>query len=750
MTIGLTTTTGSTFSDNFSIAPQSMVAMSFDKKAIDKFYQGSLKATDKEIIVFNRGDGSLLSFAHEFGGGTGSKGPGLRFSLRIVDQDNYFLNSLFSSRYKDYISRVLDAPLDEIKEQAEEDLRDSSLGGASPGSAQAQVFNQFDLRQEVTTRLQEVVKTNTNFYITYGIGPNNRYWAGPFMCTLSNGIYEEKDGLVIFNLEFVGSKAIRTPPQVQGSNTQANSITSEEILFATIQWFDRTGRFTSSTLLNFFPVYKTVHDAVEPLILNYCKNVLGYSNVLLCYRDFGITGHKFKTVAETEVSRESVISLREFDALGIEATSKITTGRYEIEAAVVGRQTVRTERNDVVLAPTNDFIETEQIIASRESASEIRLKLDAAQSQGMNDPMGPVMSLLRNISNLSGIEELVDPVAVIENNVDIVKEIYDTYNGTLPDYITTPDEPVLIIGENFLIQNVIYGKPVGDQSKVANLMVGPRDTVVKKVYEGRKTLQPIIQRRKDRKPYVSIFDEEAPVVPEDFALPQDVSDKIRAFNIPVFRMNTQNANVLSLTANSDAFLISTIGQVSRQLMISATKNATASKEDLLHSKFNATGVINKITNYLTSAYNQSNVNNAYSVLSPSLVGVPNFDEMGGDLANLILAPDAALVGPNPLTTSNSSSSLIAYLYNFFRLFSLQHTAIIKTVPHFNFSDTELLGDNCIFFKNINKSLLGEEPVTNSIYTGVWLITGFKHVISGDDAYSEFSIIKKPFSMETTT
>ena len=713
MTIGLTTTTGSTFSDNFSIAPQSMVAMSFDKKAIEKFYQGSLKATDKEIIVFNRGDGSLLSFAHEFGGGTGSKGPGLRFSLRIVDQDNYFLNSLFSSRYKDYISRVLDAPLDEIKEQAEEDLKDSPLADAAPGSAQAQVFNQFDLRQEVTARLQEVVKTNTNFYITYGIGPNNRYWAGPFMCTLSNGIYEEKDGLVIFNLEFVGSKAIRTPTQVQGSNTQANGITSEEVVFAKVEWYHHydadAGIFTrefwtDSERLNFIPFHKTVHDAVEILIGRYCKNVLGYSNIILCYRDFGINAHKYETKNGLEITEDSVILMNEFDTLGIEAASKVerqVVGR--VSDTMAGNTTTVEEYNRVILASTNDFIETEQTVQDTTSASEIRIRLDAAQSQGMNDPMGPVLSLLRNISNLSGIEELVDPVAVVENNVDIVKEIYDTYNGTLSDYITSPDEPVLIIGENFLIQNVIYGKPVGDQSKVANLMVGPRDTVVKKVYEGRKTLQPIIQRRKDRKPYVSIFDEEAPVVPEDFALPQEVSDKIRAFNIPVFRMNTQNANVLSLTANSDAFLISTIGQVSRQLMISATKNATASKEDLLQSKFNATGVINKITNYLSSAYNQSNVNNAYSVLSPSLVGVPNFDEMGGDLANLILAPDAALVGPNPLTTTNSSSSLIAYLYNFFRLFSLQHTAIIKTVPHFNFSDTELLGDNCIFFKNINPS-----------------------------------------------
>ena len=43
--------------------------------------------------------------------------------------------------------------------------------------------------------------------------------------------------------------------------------------------------------------------------------------------------------------------------------------------------------------------------------------------------------------------------------------------------------------------------------------------------------------------------------------------------------------------------------------------------------------------------------------------------------------------------------------------------------------------------------MGDPSVTNSIYTGIWVITGFKHVISGDDAYSEFSIIKKPFSME---
>lgn len=745
MTVGLAGRTG-TFSDTFSIAPQSMVAMSFDRKAIEKFYQGSLKASDKDIIVFNRGDGSLISFAHEFGGGTGSKGPGLRFSMRIVDQDNYFLNSLFSSRYEDYIARTKNALTDELKEEASDaakEIRNDQKNSTNPNT----LVESYDIvyEREIADRLRDAVKANTNFYITYGIGPNNQYWAGPFLCTLSNGVYEEQDGLVIFNLEFVGSRSIRSVNQTLTNSPQAASVTSESILFAEVEW-DTYVRTARPENIKFTPSYRTVHLAVEALINNYCRNVLGYSNVLLCYRDFGIGAHYYTPVTGRQSTVESVSSIQEFEFLGIQATGRIEEERRSIVGTAAG--TTRTiELNRIDFAPNNDFVEvTDTSYPGTRRTSDIDIKL-TADGSNPDDAFKPIINLLSNISDLPNIEELVEPVAVLENDVEIVQHLYDTYNGVFNGYITDPNQPVLIIGENALIQHVVYGKPVADESLISERMVGPEDTVVKKVYKARDKNKTFFQSRKDRRPYVSIFDEEAPIVPEDFALPQEVSSKIREFNIPVFRMNTQNANVLSLTANSDAFLISTIGQVSRQLMISATRNAAETESNLLHSQKQAGEMIGKIVGYLSKAYQLSNVNNAYSVLADSIVGDPDFQSMAGDLANLILAPDSALVGPNPLTTGTSSSSLIAYLYNFFKLFSLQHTAIIKTVPHFNFSDTSLLGDNCILFKNINRSLMGDPSVTNSIYTGVWVITGFKHVISGDDAYSEFSIIKKPFSME---
>jgi len=743
MTVGLSQT-GSNFASNYSIAPQSMVALSFDKKSIEKFYQGSLKKSDKDIIVFNRGDSTLLSFTHEFGGGTGSKGPGLRFSMRIVDQDNYFLNSLFSSRYEDYINRIKNLPIDEIREEskkAAQETRRDQLNSDDP-STTVQSYDIL-LEEEVQSRLREAVKTNTNFYITYGIGPNNAYWAGPFMCCLSNGVYEEKDGLVIFNLEFVGSRAIRNLGPTVTQDTQAASITSEDIRFAEVNW-DAHGDYN----LEFYPFWRTVHLAVEPLLLNYCKNQLGFSNILLCYRDFGKGAHTYVDRVGAGVTAEAVSALDEFEFLGLQPTATAATGRRNLTAADlrVGSTLAMDPfvPNDINLATTNDFIEARDSTYPQDSDIYIKLNTNIAAGQ---DEYSPIISLLKNISKLPNIEELVEPVIVLENNVEFIQELYDTYNGVLPGYMTSPDEPVLIIGENALIQHVIYGKPVSDESQIANLMVGDEDTVVKKVYNARADLKTFADRKRERKPYVSIFDEMAPIVPEDFALPQSVSDKIRKFNVPVFRMNTQNANVLSLTANSDAFLISTIGQVSRQLLTSATKNAAASPPQLLHSKAQSETLISKITKALVSAYKLSNVNNAYSVLNTTLVGDPDFQGIASDLANLILAPDAALVGPNPTTTGSSASSLIAYLYNFYKLFSFQHTAIIKTVPHFNFSDTELLGDNCILFKNINRSLMGDPSVTNSIYTGVWVITGFKHVISGDDSYSEFSIVKKPFSME---
>ena len=72
------------------------------------------------------------------------------------------------------------------------------------------------------------------------------------------------------------------------------------------------------------------------------------------------------------------------------------------------------------------------------------------------------------------------------------------------------------------------------------------------------------------------------------------------------------------------------------------------------------------------------------------------------------------------------------------------TGTIKTVPFFQLSDLATINSLCMV--NIQKNpSLDNYPInaedTETIYTGVWQILGFNHVITANDAYSEFSVVK---------
>ena len=66
---------------------------------------------------------------------------------------------------------------------------------------------------------------------------------------------------------------------------------------------------------------------------------------------------------------------------------------------------------------------------------------------------------------------------------------------------------------------------------------------------------------------------------------------------------------------------------------------------------------------------------------------------------------------------------------------------IKTLPFFNLSNFETLSKKCIFLSKRN-SVIGTEPAdTFDFFSGEYMITGFRHVISTSECYSEFLLNK---------
>lgn len=783
MKLGLTS--GELESQNFSVAPQATVALAFNKKAINSFFNGFLTKEQDDLFVFSKGDSSFIEFSHEYGQGSNSS-DSLSFKLKIVDENNIFLNALFGQRASDYLNRAKELVPSLRQEAAEEaaTLTDSFLQN-NP--------DYFDL--QVLSKLDESLTAKNNFYISYGIGPSNKYWAGPFLCTLSKGLYKENaDGLTMLQLEFVGSKSTedlkikRTTDPNTTTNQFKDSIPFMDITTtqADVNYLavDRTKTFFEA---NF--VFKSTQVAIEALILQYLRS-LGIENVLLCFRDIPKAFSDYvRDVPELQVETESSkISSTNFpqdiaffttdaeqtdppimlqtlknyfyvlglsfdsqviveDELGPDDKTRIFTLSEDVSnlTKVSSSQFSINQRNGVSLETLRwaglewadsllSFNDT-----SRRVVNTWALSLDTSKVLQDNKPIQPVINLLNSLQGASG--KLIDATYKYENNSETVQKLHEIY----PEFVPNPDESILIIGENALIQRVLYGKDSSiDYRDLMSPSVNSKATtsVVDTVASRAAEIKKFFDEVKVKRPYTSIYDINAPIVPDDFALAQETVDKILKYNIPTFRVNTKNPNVTKMSVTSDGYLISTISQTCSQLahfIASTVSDQTPEATPLLRNESELQSTIEEV---LSTYHGDNMLNNVEDVID---VGSPNFAEIASEVTKLILAKDAKSY--SRFGTRNTKVGLMSYLYNFYKLFSLSHKAIVRTVPHFNFSDSGLLGDNCILFKNVNKSLLNDNSVTNSIYTGVWTVLGFKHYIGSDDAYSEFSLIKKPFSLE---
>ena len=80
------------------------------------------------------------------------------------------------------------------------------------------------------------------------------------------------------------------------------------------------------------------------------------------------------------------------------------------------------------------------------------------------------------------------------------------------------------------------------------------------------------------------------------------------------------------------------------------------------------------------------------------------------------------------------------------------TGTIKTLPMYNLSDRFILGSKCgidILKNPTIHTKPNPDLDTDSIYTGTYIILGFKHTITPSDSYSEFSVIKEGLPTKKT-
>jgi hypothetical protein len=754
--LSLNNVTGRGKSGNDGLVPTANIVLSFTRDGIEDFFSFGTKSenqsANQSTYVFKPGDGLFLDLTHEIS----PRGSGSMFSLSLLDPKGEFLENLFSYTF----------------EQALKEIYYRKKGASSPDAATAESPSKSgDFKFSESEKQELSLKfSTTKMYLAYGLGTETRNWAGPFIVNVANAFYvEDLNSANKLEIVFAGTDIVGDPRMETTSDDESYEVFSIEEPFAKVTksvayqsyaealeertfgqlagdlavgvtnfvregWEDIDAgveAYSRSMLerqakdrganvsLKFELLNKEspIEGVVYTLLRKYLKR-LGYSNIIILLNALG------DSIDTSEVEPVSVI-----DTIYDDISAKVEEfiiNKFESLGFEVGDSAGVTSLFKE--APISSELVSD---ASSIKSYSLKLSLDSKE-QSSDNQFYPILRFLKNFKTTTNT--VFTNRVTIENNLNKVKLM----NEFFPSLVTDPTSPVVIIGDDYLIQGLLYAKM--NKSDMEIKIGGPQaDLTLVHQAATPSYYNKMTQITNEKKAALAYFDfkdktgYKNPRIPDDFSISLNENIESGRLGIPVFRANTENPNVLSFTSRNEGVLLSTYSNTVRQLVNFIIESAETNEESLDKSD---------VDRYVHELFrDRARVKNIASNLG---IPINNESQVSDKLFNHLSDPD--FIGLTYVSDSAPSVILASYMDNFYKMFSTPYTASMKTLPYYNLSELDLINDFCLLFKNRHKVLGMEDTLKfNSIYTGFWRFVGFKHVITSDDAYSEFTIIKDPIS-----
>jgi hypothetical protein len=211
---------------------------------------------------------------------------------------------------------------------------------------------------------------------------------------------------------------------------------------------------------------------------------------------------------------------------------------------------------------------------------------------------------------------------------------------------------------------------------------------------------------------------------------------------PMFLANTEGANIISYAFDVNKFLYGSLFGSVQEIYYNVAKRyldtgAPASPVSPGLTVAEREAKINEIMDKLRSR-------SAIGGAGASLTVAPTVDTnaVADHLAQIMHMEHAT--GTTIVVRKGRSSSVMAWLMLFLDIFERQYIGTIKTLPFFEHSNLSTINKTAL---GIIKSTRRVGPHEKEDYqiadflTGFYRILGFQHVITGSDAFSEFSVVK---------
>jgi len=248
----------------------------------------------------------------------------------------------------------------------------------------------------------------------------------------------------------------------------------------------------------------------------------------------------------------------------------------------------------------------------------------------------------------------------------------------------------------------------------------------------------------------SFFDPDLDIdkVPDEFNYSKEAKEGIVSYGLPIFRCNTSNPNVLDLNIKTDEGFFALFNMSFSEMQWSLAQQVAAvphKKIKMTNPTLTKADVLALLTKLLKDYSSSDPLWDTARALM--LKGPIDPRALARNLETLLTTQSG--LGMSKVHKKYTKSATMSFLYFFFKMFNFRFSGRIKTLPMFEYSDSSLLNRPSLLFVNrlnhVRQLYNGQANLnpTNSFYSGLYKIFGFRHFFSSKDAYSEFLLIKDP-------
>jgi hypothetical protein len=570
--------------------------------------------------------------------------------------------------------------------------------------------------------------SNTNFkliYFYYGIGDEEKQWTGPIVAMIdpSKITYNTfSNGQRTFILEFT-------------------TLILQDILPADVQ-----KQLSHSHRL--YPIYKftpslaggaaeelgDLHQTIEKMFVDLAKNTMNPDASVLpllpnmkkilksripILKTAAKNGTPEKDYKDKKYTSSELANLYKsfFDSLGFTTVLQDTNAQGDTLVAGQGGDGT---------APTNPQAGTSR---AGNNGPDGRQGIEEASKQSKSSTLQ--LSIYFQLTNgktfTDVVKEFFDKLVLFYDtpggyhvSVHGNKEFTDLFSGiSKKSTIIDSNKPLIVIGDENLVRAFIFGGSGEQQNSTLAKNLSDED---KNIYSSS-----FLKKMKNK-------------------LEIDVEDSI--FYDPdsegiVFKAGKGDSNVLDFNFNVQPYmfyLFSNLWQSVADSHNTAKTLTSNSTDDLLKYSKNFTAVSNAFFALLQTLFG-SVLGQASSNKLKSFFNLINQKiESGKNPWNKLLVVQV------PWFMSLNKDSAIKFIDT--KIHSLAYDGTIKTVPFFKFNSPYALQNGFTFVFNDPVYTAGEESSgIGKVFTGKYLCKGFRHTITSDGAFSEFTVFRLPQSGE---